>query len=73
MCAGRLKHDDVSAAGTKSKMNYIHSHLLDTMRAENRLTPYYHNSFHTSQLAERSAGMLKTEDINNKHKQSLDK
>lgn len=34
-------------------------YLLGTMRAENHLTPYYHNSFHTSQPTERSVGMLK--------------
>lgn len=38
-------------------MNYIHSDVPGTMRAENHLTPYYHNSFHTFQL-KRSVGVL---------------
>lgn len=57
MCAGRLKQDDVYAAGTTSKMNYIHSYLLGTMEAENHLNLYYHNNFHTSHPAKWSVGM----------------
>lgn len=52
------KQDDVYAAGTTSKMNYIHSYLLGTMEAENHLNPYYHNNFHTSHPAKWNVGML---------------
>lgn len=70
-CAGRLKGEEAVAAGTTSKMNYIHSYLLGTMRAENHLAAYYHNSFHTSQ-PEWSVG-YRGGRTNNRHKVQINR